>query len=496
MKTTALLEIKGLTKTFPGIVALDNVDLEIVEGEVHGVIGENGAGKRTLCNIITGIYQPTKGEIYWQGKSVRFKSPEDSLAAGIRMVFQERNLIPSLTGAQNIYLGNEVTRRGKIDEKEIIARVRKLQSDLGIDVKLDIPVSKLSTADRQLIEIMRALSRKPKLLILDEPTSSIAEKDVQVLFEVIKKIKAEGTSVIFISHKMDEIFAITDRISIFRDGQRVHTGKTSELSEDLVIKHMINRELSHRYPQVVPQPKKNLLEIFNVSDGKLLHDININVDAGEVVGFYGLVGSGRTELAELLFGLNEKQSGTIKLNGKVLEDLTPWHAIENGILLTPEDRKEHGFFSFFDIKKNATIPYIKEKLSGFLGKVKAKEEIKLAKEIAHKLDLVYKNLNQSMNELSGGNKQKIVIGKWLVNENMKLLIMDEPTQGIDVGTKYEIYVLIRELAKLGVGVIFISSELPELLGVCDRLYIFKKGTIVTDLPREKFDRELVLRYAL
>jgi ribose transport system ATP-binding protein len=496
MKAAVLLEIKNLIKSFPGITALNNVDLEIREGEVHGVIGENGAGKSTLCNIITGIYQPTKGDIYWEGKKVTFKSPKEALNAGIRMVYQERNLVPSLTGAQNIYLGNEITKKGRIDEKEIMSRVRKLQASLGIDVKVDVPVSKLATAERQLIEIMRALSQKPKLLILDEPTSSIAEKDVQVLFQVIKKIKDEGTSVIFISHKMEEIFSITDRISIFRDGQKVYTGDSSELSEELVIKHMINRDLSQRYPTVIPHAKGKLLETVDLGDGRLLHDINITVKAGEVVGFYGLVGSGRTELAELLFGLTSKKKGAIKLNGEELETLSPSLAIKNGVLLTPEDRKEHGLFDFFDIKKNATIPYVKEKLGGFMGAIKAKEEKTLAQEIAEKLGLVYKNLKQSVTELSGGNKQKIVIGKWLVNENMKLIIMDEPTQGIDVGTKFEIYILIRDLAKMGVGVIFISSELPELLGVCDRLYVFKEGTVVTDLPREKFDREKVLRYAL
>lgn len=497
-KRPLLLEVRGVTKIFPGVVALNKVNLGIEEGEVHAVVGENGAGKSTLCNVITGIYTPDEGKLFWKGREVHFYHPRQALDMGIRMVYQERNLIPFLTGAQNICLGEEETKRGLIDERNILETADMLRKRLGTSVPIDVPVNQLSASARQMIEILRAFHRRPTLLLLDEPTASLTETDAETLFHVIENIKKEGVSVVFISHKLKEVFRIADRVSIFRNGQKVYTGKASELDRDTCIKYMINRELKKQYPEVIPSAKEKLLEVQRVSDGDRVKDINFYVRRGEVVGFYGLVGSGRTELSELIYGLRPKKRGKIIFNGEELEIGSPEEAIEKGLLLVPEDRKEHGLFYNFNLKQNLTISFLKRNLSLFLGLVKLKEEVKVAQNIANssQLSLKYKDINQNIDELSGGNKQKVVIGRWISQKNMKLIIMDEPTQGIDVGTKYEIYALIRNLAKQGIGIIFISSELPELLGVCDRLYVFKEGTIAGELSRGDFDEEKVLHYAL
>lgn len=493
-----LLEVRNITKIFPGVIALNKVNLEIIKGEVHAVVGENGAGKSTLCNILTGIYQPEEGELFWNGKKIRFYHPRQALDAGIRMVYQERNLIPFLTGAQNICLGEEETKRGLLDEEKILHTADALRKHLGTDVPIDIPVRQLPPPARQMIEISRAFRREPELLLLDEPTASLAEDDVKALFNVIDKIRKEGISIVFISHKLGEVFQISDRISIFRNGEKVYTGKTSEVNREMCIKYMINRELKRRYPKVVPSAKEKLLEIQELGENDRVKNITLHIRKGEVVGFYGLVGSGRTELAELLYGLRKEKTGKIIFDGKELGTRSPAESIREGFLLVPEDRKEHGLFYSFNLKQNISISFLKQKLIRFISLIRLKDETKLAQEIADSawLRLQYKDINQGIDELSGGNKQKVVIARWIAQEHIKLLIMDEPTQGIDVGTKYEIYVLLRHLAEEGIGIIFISSELPELLGVCDRLYIFRGGTIVGELNRPQFSEKQVLRYAL
>jgi len=495
----SLLRLEGVTKTFPGVLALSKVNLDIKEGEVHAVVGENGAGKSTLCNVITGIFPPDKGEIFWKGEKVHIHSPRQALDLGIRMVYQERNLIPFLTGAQNICLGEEEKKGGLVDEKAIIKRANVLKERLGTNIPVDVAVHRLSASARQMIEILRAFRRQPKLLLLDEPTASLTEADVETLFHVIDTIKKEGVSVVFISHKLPEVFRLADRISIFRNGQKVFTGDISEVTRESCIRYMVNRDLKHAYPEVKLFAKEKYFEVEGVNspDG-LLKDISFYVKKGEVVGLYGLVGSGRTELSQTIYGLRPRSSGKIILNGKDLDVDHPGEAIEKGVLLIPEDRRGDGIFPCFMLKRNLTISSIKRKLTRFLGLIKLREEVRLAKEIANSpmLSLKYSNINEDMNHLSGGNKQKVVIGRWVADENMKLLIMDEPTQGIDVGTKYEIYVLVRNLAKQGIGVIFISSEMPEILGVSDRLYVFRAGRVSGELQREEFSEEKVLHYAL
>jgi len=496
-----VLKLDKVTKIFPGVVAIEKVELEIFKGEIHSIVGENGAGKSTLCNVITGVYHPEEGEIFWQGKKVDFKSPQQAINAGIRVVYQERNLIPYLTGGQNIVLGDEPRKGLLVDEKKILENANAIKKRFSINVPLDVPVMRLTPACNQIIEILRALNRTPKLLILDEPTSSLSQSDVKMLFKMLRNIKKEypELSVIFISHKLPEVFDIADRISIFRNGKKIHTNKVCNLNRSTCIKYMINRDLSNRYPKVIPHFSKSekVLEIENVSEKKgKVHDINMFLRKGEVLGLYGLVGSGRTELAELIFELRKKEKGKINYQGKEVNFTSSYDAIRAGIFLIPEDRKRHGIFNGFNLKENLSIAFLKDKLTGALGRIKQKEEIDFAYIAVDKLKIKYTSISQDISKLSGGNKQKVVIGRWLTGKNLTVLIMDEPTNGIDVGTKYEIYELMRDLTKQGISIIFISSELPEVLGVCDRICVFREGTISGVLEREEFSEQKVLEYAL
>jgi len=499
-KNNIIIKVENVSKYFPGVVALDDVTFEVKKGEIHAVVGENGAGKSTLCNIITGIYKPDKGRLYWKGKEAHFSLPKDALDVGIRMVYQERNLIPFLTGAQNICLGNEFKKGIFTDEKAIYKKALEIKERLGTNVYLNEKVKNLSPSTRQMIEILRAFILEPELLILDEPTSSLSEGDIKVLFQVINNIKKEGISIIFISHKLNEVFAISDRLTIFRNGKSRHTANTSEIDRNTCIKYMINRDLKKTYPEVVSHVKKEkILEVKNLKALPEIKDVSIHVYKGEVLGLYGLVGSGRTELSEIIYGLRKRQDGEIVYNNFAINnDFYTEDAIKKGLLLIPEDRKEHAIFNLFNIKQNISIPVLKSKLSKAFGLLKLKEERDYAEDIVRSpsLSLKYRDLKQSLDQLSGGNKQKVIIGRWLGIKNTSLFIMDEPTQGIDVGTKYEIYILARELAAKGIAVIFISSELPELLGVCDRMYVFRFGYVTKELQRNEFSEEEVLKYTL
>jgi ABC-type sugar transport system ATPase subunit len=495
---TPVLEVQGITKRFPGVTALDRVDLTVHRGEVHAIVGENGAGKSTFCNIVTGIMTPDEGEILISGEPRQFTHPAQALQAGIRMVYQERNLIHFLTGAQNICLGEEPVKWGGIvNRKMLFQNAEQLKKRIGIDIPLELHVSEMSAAQKQMIEILRALLYKPVLLILDEPTSSLTESDVEILFRTIRQIKGEGVSIIFISHKIEEVFSIADVISIFRNGKKIITKKNGEMDRNECIRHMVNRDISSLFPEVHPSGTEKVLELENVGDFVFLHDINLYLRKGEVVGLYGLVGSGRTEIAELIYGLRPMKGGKIVFNG---EEVTPdtKKMLGKNVFLIPEDRREKGLFFNLNLSTNLNISFLNA-IARFMGLIKQKEAMNLARKIANseQLKLKYSNINQNIDELSGGNKQKIVIGRWISHEEVKVLIMDEPTQGIDVGAKYEVYTIIRHHAEQRkAGVLFISSELPELIGVCDRIYVFKDGTIAGELSREEFDAEKILHLAL
>jgi len=483
-----LLETKQLTKAFPGVIAVDSVDFQVRPGEVHALLGENGAGKSTFCKILSGIYQPTNGQIFFDGHPVVVRSPHDALSLGLSMVYQERNLIGFLSGAENICLGIETGHWGMIDNDEVKEAAVQLRDAIGADVDLGVPVEKLSVSQQQLVEILRALIHKPKLLLLDEPTASLSRNAVNLLHDVIRRISAQGVGVIYISHKLEEVFEVADRVTIMRDGKTVVTESSSELDFDSCIRYMTSQDISKLYPQnKPPSPRKSLLEVRSLSDGHKMHDVSFNVAAGEIVGFYGLIGAGRTELANALFGISPYKTGSVTLDGQELNIRNPIDALQQGIFLVPEDRDQKGLLDIFALEGNLTISVIRRFLR--MGTLLSRRlEHQVAEKIVENSDLrlVYSKLNQNIHSLSGGNRQKVLLQRWLARQqDARIFIFDEPTQGIDVGVKHEIYELLVRLAQEhNLGIIFISSELVEVLGVSDRIYVFRGGTIVKEFLRE------------
>jgi len=497
---TLLLETKQLTKVFPGIVAVNSMDFQVRPGEVHALLGENGAGKSTFCKVLSGIYQPTSGRIFFGGHPVTIRSPHDALELGLSMVYQERNLIGFLSGAENICLGIESGHWGIIDKDGVTKAAAQIATTIGADVDLSIPVEQLSLSEQQLVEILRALIHNPRLLVLDEPTASLSHNAVSLLHDVIRRIVSKGVGVIYISHKLEEIFEVADRVTIMRDGKTVITELSSELDFDSCIRYMTSQNIDELYPQSkLSSSSKPLLEVRGISDGHKTHDVSFKVAAGEIVGFYGLIGAGRTEVANSLFGISPCKPGSILLDGEELSIRSPMDALRYGIFLVPEDRDRKGLFDIFALKGNLTISVIRRFLR--LGALISRRlESQVAKTIAANSDfrLVYSDLNQSINSLSGGNRQKVLLQRWLARqEDARIFIFDEPTQGIDVGVKHEIYELLVRLAReRNLGIIFISSELVEVLGISDRIYVFRRGTIVKEFLREDTPtQEQVLGYA-
>jgi ribose transport system ATP-binding protein len=470
-----LLETKQLTKAFPGVIAVNNIDFQIRPGEVHALLGENGAGKSTFCKVLSGIYQPTSGQIFFDGHPMTVRSPHDALKVGLSMVYQERNLIGFLSGAENICLGIESGHWGIIDKDGVIKAAVQIRDRIGADVDLGVPVEQLSLSEQQLVEILRALIHNPKLLVLDEPTASLSHNAVSLLHDVIRRIISKGVGVIYISHKLEEVF-------------------------DSCIRYMTSQDIDELYPQSeFSSSSKPLLEVRGISDGHKTHDVSFKVAAGEIVGFYGLIGAGRTEVADLLFGISPYKAGSVLLDGQELAIRSPIDALRHGIFLVPEDRDQKGLFDIFALKGNLTISVIRRFLKlGVL--ISRRLERQVAKTIAANSDfrLVYSDLNQSINSLSGGNRQKVLLERWLARqEDARIIIFDEPTQGIDVGVKHEIYEILRKLAReRNLGIIFISSELVEVLGISDRIYVFRGGTIAKEFLREDgLTQEQVLAHA-
>ncbi len=497
---TPLLSIKEFTKRFTGITAVDHVSFDIGRNEIHALIGENGAGKSTLCKMLTGAYPIDEGHIEIDGQRVSFKDPADSIAAGINMVYQERNLIGYMTAAQNICLGSENLKGVALDQKAMLDRAEKVRAQLGVDVPLNVPVEKMGAGAQQLVEIMRATSTQPKLLILDEPTASLGEGEIEPFLKFVRRLTRDiNISVIYITHKLEEIFAIADKVTVMADGKKTMTANMKDLTPDECVRAMIR---SDKIKEVTIPPmdyeacgKRPLLQVTELTyDGKT-HHVPFHVNKGEVVGFYGLVGAGRTETMEVLSGIRMCEKKEFVFDGETITHGDSFKMIQRGMILTPELRI-NGIFPSLDLVENICTLFVNKFATKF-GMIKNKESRDFTDEVLKKNATKYHSRNQLISELSGGNMQKIIIGRSVEVENLKLLTVDEPTAGLDLGAKSEIYLKIRHLADdLDKSVVFISSELEELIKVCNRIYVFYNGDVVKELKREGFDRETILSYAL
>jgi ribose transport system ATP-binding protein len=473
---TPALRLEGIVKTFPGVRALDGVDLEVRAGEVHALLGENGAGKSTLMKVLAGMHQPNQGRIFIEGREVRMANPMDAKAQGVVLIHQELSLCDGLSVAENVYLGElPHTKWGFVDWQTLHAKTDEILKKLNCNFDARTRVSDLSIARQQMVEIARALTVDAKVVVFDEPTASLTDAEKVVLFDVIKDLRARGVGIVYISHRMDEIFALSDRLSVLRDGSYRGTKVTAETDEDEVTRMMIGRSLTHERNTATVEPGAVALEVRNLACGKLFHDVNFEVRRGEVVGFYGLVGAGRTEIAETLFGLRTPTAGTILLEGEEVKISSPVDAIARGISLVPESRKEQGLVLGMSCRDNMTLPQIGDLTTGPF--VSNGAEIAIYDQYRDRLDVRSPSWRQAVGNLSGGNQQKIVIGKWLAMKP-QVLIVDEPTRGIDVGAKGEIHKLIRDLASQGYAVIVISSEMPEVLHVSDRVIAMYSGEII------------------
>lgn len=472
-----LLEMRKITKTFPGVKALDEVDFSLERGTVHALMGENGAGKSTLMKCLFGIYTPDSGEIYIDGKKVSYKDPKDALDSGVAMVHQELNQVSMRSVAENIMLGRFPNKYGIIDHKKMNQETQDLFDRLGLNFDPKKIIGKYSVAERQLIEIAKAVSYDAKILVLDEPTSSLTESEVDKLFEIINKLRKQGVGIIYISHKMEEILSISDFVTVMRDGKFIDCKPASELSKDEIIRLMVGRKIDATSLKTDEYIKDEvMLEVKNLS-GKYkptVTDISFTLQKGEILGVAGLVGSRRTELVETIFGLRQKESGQIFIHGKEVENKDPIEAIKNGFALVTEERRATGIFPYAAIRLNATIANIKKYSKHSIVSDKALKED--TDKVIESMEVKTPSQSTKIMNLSGGNQQKVIIGRWLLTDP-DVLLLDEPTRGIDVGAKYEIYKLIGDLAKEGKSVIFISSEMAELQMVCNRIMVMSNGRL-------------------
>ncbi|MBK2898627.1 sugar ABC transporter ATP-binding protein [Klebsiella pneumoniae] len=487
------LEAEGISKFFPGVKALDNVSLRVRPGTVHALMGENGAGKSTLMKCLIGIYRPDKGSIRVKGEPVEFTDTMDALRSGISMIHQELNLVPHMMVAENIWLGREPMKYGFVDHGQLTRQTQALLDKLNIRLTADRLVGDLSIAAQQMVEIAKAVSWNADIVIMDEPTSALTEGEVAHLFTIIRDLRAQGKAIIYISHKMDEIFAITDEISVFRDGTWVGSKNTTEFTRQSLITQMVGRELTQLFPKFNNTIGEEVLTVRNLTRQGVFHDVSFSVRRGEILGVAGLVGAGRSEVMESLFGMERFDSGEVLIDGAPVTIDSPSVAIEKGMALLTEDRKKSGLFLVLSVLENMSIVKMPEYIgkSGFVQHVKMAED---CMEQIRRLNIKTPTMDQIINNLSGGNQQKVLIARWLLAQP-KILILDEPTRGIDVGAKAEIYHLISELANRGVAVIMVSSELPEILGMSDRVMVMHEGRITGILEKDEADQETILSLA-
>ncbi|MBM1169414.1 ATP-binding cassette domain-containing protein [Microvirga arabica] len=498
----AILEMRGISKTFPGVKALDNVNITVKAGEIHALVGENGAGKSTLMKVLSGVYPhgSYSGSIIYEGAERRFKGIADSEALGIIIIHQELALVPLLSIAENIFLGNEQAKYGVIDWSLAFSRTKELLKVVGLNESPETLVTNLGVGKQQLVEIAKALSKKVKLLILDEPTASLNEKDSDALLNLLLQFKAQGISSILISHKLNEISKVADAITVLRDGGTVETldCRIEAVSEDRIIRGMVGRTMEDRYPKRDPKIGETIFQVENWSAYHPIHthvqvvkDVSLNIRRGEIVGIAGLMGAGRTEFAMSLFGRSYGQniSGRVTLHGHEIDVSTVEKAVSNRIAYATEDRKTYGLVLAEDIRKNVTLANLEGVSKSFV--IDDMQELAVANDYRARMRIRSPSVFQEAVNLSGGNQQKVVLSKWLFSDP-EILILDEPTRGIDVGAKYEIYTIINRLADAGKGVLMISSEMPELLGMCDRIYVMNEGSLIAEFDIAEASQEKIM----
>jgi rhamnose transport system ATP-binding protein len=474
--TTPVLQLTGICKRFAGIVALNNVSLSVRAGEVMALIGENGAGKSTMVKTLTGIYRPDEGTIELAGQPIRFANTQDAMRAGVTAVHQETVMFDELTVAENIYVGRQPCKgaSGRIDWNRIEAEAEKLFARLEVNLPVRAKVKDLSVAQRHFVEIARALSQDARVVILDEPTASLSQREIHELYRIIGQLRAAGKAIIFITHKFDEIFAVADRYTVLRDGQFIAEGAIADVTEAQLVALMVGRNVKQAYPKANVVPGEVLLDVKNLCHPTEFDDVSFSLRRGEILGFYGLVGAGRSEVMHAIFGLSPEVRGTIKLDGKELRVACAADAIKHGIAYVPEDRQHQGAHLTLPILHNITLPILSK--VGFFLRGRRAQETAIARHYAEQLELKAAFLTQHVSELSGGNQQKVVLGKWLATDP-KVIILDEPTKGIDIGSKAAVHRFIGELVSKGLSVILVSSELPEVMGLADRIVVMHQGRI-------------------
>ncbi|AOT73142.1 galactose/methyl galactoside ABC transporter ATP-binding protein MglA [Geosporobacter ferrireducens] len=483
----------GISKEFPGVKALDRVELRVNKGTVHALMGENGAGKSTLMKCLFGIYHADEGEIYLEGKKVNFTSAKQALDNGVSMVHQELNQVRQRSITDNIWLGRYPRKGPFIDEEKMHKDTKKIFEELDIQLDPREKVEKLTVSEMQMVEIAKAVSYNSKIIVMDEPTSSLTEKEVAHLFKIITALKEKGVGIIYISHKMEEILQISDEVTVMRDGKWITTQGAKELTTDRIINLMVGRDLTHRFPEKTNEPGETILQIKEVTAQyqPSIQEINFELKKGEILGIAGLVGSKRTDIVEALFGIRQIKKGQIILHGKEIKNKTPEAAIQNGFALVTEERRTTGIFGVLNILFNATIANM-EKYTNPIGLLKEEKTKEDTQWVIDSMSVKTPGQKTMINSLSGGNQQKVILGRWLLTQP-EVLMLDEPTRGIDVGAKYEIYQLMIELAKMGKGILMISSEMPELLGITDRILVMSNGRVAGIVETKKTTQEEILR---
>lgn len=488
-----IVELEHIRKSFPGVLALDDVKFNLKSGEVLALLGENGAGKSTLMKILSGVYTRDEGSVKIFGKEYGDIHPKLAQEIGVAIIHQELNMCSHLTVAENIFLGREKLHSGVLDNRKMNAEAKKILDNLKIDLDPSTIVGDLAVSKQQMVEIAKALSTNAKVLIMDEPTSALTSKEIDDLFRIIHKLKNDGCGIVYISHRLEELQHIVDRVTVMRDGKYIMTANFKDISMQDIISNMVGREIKEKFPRVECKRGKKILEVKNLNAGKLVRDVSFDLYEREIVGIAGLMGAGRTETTRALFGVDEKDSGQVILDGKEIYIKCPDDAIKAGIVLAPEDRKKDGLCVGLSVRDNIALPNL-DILCNKLGVVNRKKEKKMSDKAISDLKVKLPNAEVNAGSLSGGNQQKVVVGKWLARQS-RVVIFDEPTRGIDVAAKVEIYNLMNELKRQGIGVIFVSSEMPEVMGISDRILVMCDGKITGELNTKEATQDQILKYA-